>query len=570
VRDFPASSAEDTAGSDEGPRLAMNVAFAGHNRAADLGDPERIGAALRSAFQLLADAGLAYATLLTGLAEGADRIAARLWRELQLGPVHAVHPFLEGVDEGGLAHAATRLDGEALAAAGRNPHLAQTRWLIAAADLLVVVWTGGRGRGSGGTADAVRLALEHNVPVLWIKPGAAGHARLICPEHLDDDFGFLELVEQLKAGRAPLVRAATPESLRQVLQACTVDPRPDPPPPPQGFQAFLDRTLWRSYAVFVRALGGAAQKAERDPDAPADLLEQSGFQVLSELYREADAEAQRLASIHRSQQILVLIAAIGAAAIGSAPALWPEFKIWAVLCELALATVALAISAGAVRAERHERWSRLRRMAEQLRLERAAWVLGLSTQPHRLVGAGGSPVGARTARRQAALAEGAYDADRVRRWGDWAISELVAGQARYHRRQGALNHRIAHRIHLFETGSFAVFLAVLGGFAIAYLASHLVGFALPHWAAGAVVMTSVVVPALAAASIAVEATLAFGEQGRRNLETARRLEAIQASLTAEPDLSRLQHAARAAIRLEVTQEDRWTDESSRRRLVRAG
>src|SRR5206468_3047983 len=183
----------------------------------------------------------------------------------------------------------------------------------------------------------------------------------------------------------------------------------------------------------------------KDPEPPPDLCEQSGFRHLTEAYQAADREAQRLAAIHRSQQVLLLVAAISAASIGASPSIWPEFKINAVLVELVLAVVAVAISAGAARSERHERWGRARRLAEQLRLERAAWTLGLSTAGHRLTGLGPSPAEARAARRGAGLAQGAYDADRVSRWGTWALSELVIGQARYHRASGALNQRIAHR-----------------------------------------------------------------------------------------------------------------------------
>lgn len=559
------------------PRLGINVAFAGHNRAADLGDRGHVAEGVAAAFGLLADAGVTYATLLTGAADGADLIAAQVWRSRGLGPIHAVHPFLtpqggKRAKAEGPAHCATWLDGAAMKGSGRNPHLVQTRWLIGTADLLVAVWTGGRGRGAGGTADAVRLALEHNVPVLWVKPGDALPVRLIRPEHLDDDFGFLELVEQLQSSAAPLVCPATGDAIAEVLSPLAED-APDEAVAERRkgwLDRALGRSLWRTYELFTRVVGGRRKAAAAEPDPPPDLCEQAGFEYLTEAYRAADHEAQRLAAIHRSQQVLLLVAAISAASIGAAPAIWPEFKISAVLVELVLAVVAVAISAGAARSERHERWGRARRLAEQLRLERAAWTLGLSTSGHRLAGAGPSPPEARVARRRAGLPQGAYDADRVARWGAWALSELVGGQARYHRANGVLNHRIAHRIHLFETASFAVFLFALAAYVGSYFASGPMGVALPHWAAGAVVMTSVIVPALGAASIAIEATLAFGEQSRRNLDLAARLERVEASLGPSPGLDQLQAAAKEAIRLQMGQEERWTDESFRRRLMRAG
>ena len=198
----------------------IQIAFAGHNRSEDLGDPRRVSAALKAMFELIRRAGVQRARLVTGMARGADLLAAKAWTAADLGPIHAVFPFLDDAFEPRdeqLVEASTWLDGAATQASGRNPYLAQTRWLIGVADLLVVVWTGDHARGAGGTADAVRLALEHGIPVLWLKPGARTSLKLIRPEHLDEDFGFLEFLEELRIAREPLVRPATPENVRQAL-----------------------------------------------------------------------------------------------------------------------------------------------------------------------------------------------------------------------------------------------------------------------------------------------------------------------------------------------------------------
>ena len=262
------------------------VAFAGHNRPEDLGDPTEVADGLKAAFAMLGRAGLHEAPLVTGLARGADLLAAEAWRAAKLGPCRGLR-------------SSTWLNGRETEGHGRNAHLAQTRWLVGAADLLVVLWTGEHARGAGGTADAVRLALEHNIPVLWIRPGEPNALRLIRPEHLDEDFGFLEFLEELRFSRPPLVRKATP------------------------------------------------------------------------------------AAIH--------------AALG----------------------------------RRHQRWGDLRQRAEDLRLERVAWALGVNTIRH------GADVGAgravRQIRRLAGLPNGAFDARRVKAWGDWAVDELIVGQAVYHR-----------------------------------------------------------------------------------------------------------------------------------------
>ena len=92
------------------------VAFAGHNRTEDLGDTIHVSASLETAFAMLSQAGVSDARLVTGLAAGADLLAAAAWKAAGLGPVHAVFPFLdEAAAEGaaGLMESGTWLDGRA-------------------------------------------------------------------------------------------------------------------------------------------------------------------------------------------------------------------------------------------------------------------------------------------------------------------------------------------------------------------------------------------------------------------------------------------------------------------------
>lgn len=555
----------------------IQVAFAGHNRSEDLGDPLVVDRGLRAAFALLHEVGVRRASLLTGLAPGADLLAARAWREFGLGTVHAVFPYLDAtapVCTHELMDGGTWLDGAAAEAVGRNPHLDQTRWLIGAADLLVVVWTGDQARGAGGTADAVRLALEHGVPVLWVQT-ESGALRLIRPEHLDEDFGFLEFLEQLKAQRGPLVCDAEPELLQAALlevssseEACPPDlPSCDVPPAAEPAPRRPLPLAWRAYAGFRRALGGTLPY-EPPPPPPPELAAQPGFLALSRAHAAADATASRLGAVHRSQQLILLAIAISAAALGSAPALWPVVKLGCVLAELALALVALVLWRDSERGRRHERWGEARRLAEDLRLERVAWAVGVSgvrSEAHRKAA---SP--ALELRRRAGLPEGRFDLDRVREWGAWAVAELITGQAAYHRDQAVINGRVTHRVHEFENLSFLVLMVVLVGYAAGEVGMSVVGGELPRWVAGVVFMAGAIVPAIGAASLALEATLSLREQGQRSEVLAARLEEIRSRLGPEPSLQSLQSAIRSAIRLMRAQEEHWIEGAMRRRLYRAG
>jgi hypothetical protein len=560
----------------------IQFAFSGHARPGDLGDVDAIATALENAFVTLAAAGVRQGRLLTGLAPGADGLAAKAWTEAGLGPIHVVYPFLADpflADRGDgvppAVDAATWLNGEATRAYGRNPHLAQARWLIGAADLLVVVWTGRHGRGAGGAADAVRLALEHGLPVLWVDTANPHRPRLIRPEYLDEDFGFLEFLEELRYRRAPLVQDATAETLHIALSELGLDEPASPPDeaPPAGDGKAKARGRhvawpWRTYAVFRRLLGGKTNAFTARPP-PEDLQAQLGFESLTRARDAADEQANRLGSIHRSHQVILLGVAILAATAGSASGLWPHLKVATAAIELVLALGALMVWLGSERGERHRLWGEARKLAEDLRIERAAWAVGVST-----VAAGQSSHGtgraARRERRLAGLPQGAFDPKRVAAWGEWAVEELITGQVAYHRAQSTINGRISHRVHQVENLSFGILMLVLLSYVAAAVALSTVGRETPHWLSGMVVLTGAIVPAIGAAGLALEATLALGEQSRRSRVLSAQLESLMANFRPSQGLERLQAVARTAIRLQCVQEDHWTEDTSRRRLLRVG
>ncbi|HEV2532959.1 hypothetical protein [Phenylobacterium sp.] len=549
----------------------LQVAFAGHARAEDLGRAAPVRKALDGAFALLKAAGVGEGRLLSGDAAGADRLAATAWEAAGLGAIHLVHPFLPRPRQPRVpSHwTETWLDGAAAEAAGRSAHLAQTSWMIEAADLLVAVWNGRAGRGAGGTADAVRLALERGVPVLWLKPGEV-RPQLIRPDRFAHDYGFQEFLERLDQAPASLL-PATPEAIAAVLPAAVEDPEAlwterERRGPARAFDDWLHRSLWSAYRHFRRSVGGRPAGASSPaPAPPADLAAQPGFARLDEAYRAADRRADRIGAVHRSQQLLLLAVAVLAAAVGSSPAVWPDFKIYAVALELALGLAALLLWSRAAQSARHHAWGGARRLAEQFRFERVGWAFGLG-------GSGGGTVAgpAREVRRRAGMVEGAFDPERVARWGRWAVAELIAGQAAYHREQARASGHIAHRLHLVENGSFLLLLAALAGYLVARGAEVATGYELPHWIAGAVLMTGAIVPAIGAACLAMEATLSFREEAYRSAALEEALKGVLEALPPAAKLADYRHALTAAAALEVAQEDRWAEAAERRRLFRGG
>ena len=552
----------------------IQVAFAGHNRPEDLGEASVVRAGLDTAISQLQAAGFDHGRLFCGFAAGADTLAVERWRQHGLGPVHLVLPYLddsqcpEPPDKVG--DEVTRLDGAAAAAEGRNPHLQQTRLIVEAADIVVVVWTGAAAKGAGGTADAVLYALELARPVLWINPADGGRVRLIQPEPLPIDFHFLEFLEGLAGPDPQHVMEPTPDALRAALGVTTAHKghRDDEEAKsPHLLDAFLHRYAWRTYAFFRRFVGGKVSgPAAPEIETPASLKAQAGFTILTRAYHRWDRVANRLSAVHRSEQLLLVLAMIAAALIGSAWAIWPGFKLTAVWIEMALSICALLVWASASDTQQHERWSQARFLAEQLRVARAGWALGLSIDcadpgapPHRFREE-------REVRRAAGLPAGDFDAQRVSEWGLWAMNELIQGQAAYHQGSGLRDGRIAHRIHQIEDASFICLFVVFAG----YLSVHFtpLGDRLPHWTAGVVSMVGTTMPAIGASTMALDAKLEFQEQSARSRTIAGTLEALAQALGGRPTFDGMRHAGRVAMRLHMAEANHWREGSNRRRLFR--
>ena len=558
----------------------VQIAFAGHNRPEDIDSLDAARASLTSAFDRLKTTGLVSGTLITGVADGTDLLAAAAWDSAGLGPVHAVYPYLKAPQAEVVAthgRTDTWLDGDSYDSAGRSAHLALTRWLVESADLLLVVWGGEAARGPGGTADAVSLALKRGVAVLWIRPPDYDGLYLITPPDPDDDISFNEFLRQIESGAVPVAETATPERIAHHLHMRGFD-RHSPFDKADDTRSnrlldWLDdiahKTVWKTYALFHRLAGGTREKPAPAPGAPGDLENQPGFQILSRAYARADRLAIRLSAVYRTQQLYLLCGAVAATVVGSSPAIWEENHVIAVLIELGLAAVAVLVWSGSARARRHERWSDARRLAEQLRLERTAWAVGLTAiDPQGSDIMGPAACQARAWRRRAGPAVGRFDSDRVTRWGDWAIGELVISQANYHRDQGRRNHIIAHRMHQLENVVFITFITILASFALGSTVGAVFEFEMPKWIGGALIMTSAVVPAIGAAVLALQANLAFSERSRESQFLATQLDTLRSKMPEPPRLQDYQRAASAAIRLHNTEQDMWAENAARRPLIK--
>lgn len=175
--------------------ITLNVGITGH-RAAVLTAPllETLRPVVDDVFQRLRDAtrsiqkseaSFCSATpaelrLHTGLATGADQIAAKSARStgylvravLPFDPIEYRNDFAAGdeLDEFNLeldaADEVVALPGDRSDSNGAYVLVGES--LVEAADVLIAIWDGEEGRGPGGTAHVVELALQSSVPVIHI------------------------------------------------------------------------------------------------------------------------------------------------------------------------------------------------------------------------------------------------------------------------------------------------------------------------------------------------------------------------------------------------------------------
>lgn len=139
------------------------------------------------------DALLGPLTVVSSLAEGADRLAAaaataRGDRLLAILPFAKAEFARDFATEGSLAEFAgllaqaseiIELPGTRGAVATDAAYEAAAAAVLARADVLLAIWDGEPGRGIGGTAHTVEVALARDIPVIWIAARPPHEVRIL-------------------------------------------------------------------------------------------------------------------------------------------------------------------------------------------------------------------------------------------------------------------------------------------------------------------------------------------------------------------------------------------------------
>lgn len=129
-------------------------------------------------------------TMVSGLAEGADRYAAHaaLERDWGLTAALAFRPqrFIKDFEtpESKAEFRALLAQSKVVQPEGRGSYLAAGEIILDRADVLIALWNGAPPKGAGGTADVAARALALGRPVLWIPVEARRPPRLILPQRM--------------------------------------------------------------------------------------------------------------------------------------------------------------------------------------------------------------------------------------------------------------------------------------------------------------------------------------------------------------------------------------------------
>ena len=583
------------------PRLALTLGVTGHRltRAPTAGedggaaprpfDVAAVAKALEAAFAAAA-AGLAaigadakanfseappIVTLISSLAEGADRIGARAALDVGFAldvilpcpaPIYA-QTFVDDASREAFASFSSRaratltlpLAGDSAASLDeRLPATFEAAGLtmLAQSDILVAVGDGKPADGRGGTGQIVEEAARRGAPVVIVDP---------------------------KDGATRLLWADEPADAATARRALDIAPRPLTP----ALAALIARIVGPPLAAEERAglkqyfacrVGADASRRAshvfdgRDLEGPraqwprvsAAVGESATNRAAAKRYSQALLAAEDVAQRHAAAYRRLFLASSAATVLASAfvagAARFHELHLIAAAFEFFTVALVGGLVLFAARRRWHHQWFEARELAERLRIIAPAWLLG--AWPSQLKPAQAAWPGwcARAVARELPLFAGEI--------GEFTgeirdiLAALVDEQLAYH---VANAERLERRDRVYEGIGVGLLAASLINNAV-YLAVRF--FDAPglesyeSWGLAAAIF----LPAAATAAYGVRLFGDFEDLARRSRRTAAELRVLQARMTSALDLRGLRGIAEAATRAMLSDLDAWRVAVESRRL----
>jgi hypothetical protein len=482
--------------------------------------------------------------ILSPLAEGADRIAARAGLALEADlqcplPFHAdeyCRDFESAASRDEFhallakASAVFEVDGSRGDEEGAYERVG--RMVLEQSDFLIAIWDGEPAAGRGGTTQIVEEAVAQNVPVIWLH---ASEQKAPCILLADESGGCelhpLEELESIFSSRFSRSNGnREPAFNLSHAYYAEKQPRFDPG---RIFRIFRDliasgslrRGSWR-VANFEKS---SRDEWERIIASSPGLPDDTRHYLLDRLcphYAWADGLSAYYAGALRSSSLATSLMAAFAVLVPMVDYVCSRHEIelgkFPAFTEFSLIVIILAITWHGRRRRWHERWLNLRQLAELLRQYCYLAPLGcaLATPPppaHFRSGPDHSWIDcmfrniARDLGLAPAVVNHAYVSSVAR-----LIADILEGQVKYHERNHETMNELSHHLHLIGT---ALFIGTLLG-----CVWHVI-----FWETPWLLLLATVPPAFGAAFYGIANHGEFSRSADRSLAMARELEALQST-----------------------------------------
>jgi hypothetical protein len=567
------------------PRLSLSVGIVGHrpNRLLEAGRAKVVSdvtQALATVATATTEALKRYGTefdnqpaeltLLSGLAEGADRMAATAALEIRYS-LAAVLPYFAEEYEHDFVGPDSIVDFRRLVAAAQRVlildgkrHASQLAYeavgltILGNCDLLLAVWDGGPSAGRGGTTDLIERAARDGIPIILVDAKGETGTKLIWSGLSPHPTAIAEL--------AHLPSADAGSSLATVVDALVR------PPADEAEARKLSRFLaerWKAWnwrievplmlaAIGLRRLRGTdlrptppaviAQEFSDDLHTPVagDGTKANDPALLrfAQAYGWVDVLAIRFAQLFRGAYVSSFVLSAVAVLIITPTLNGVHILGWSIvllaLLEAALSAVVLVNTLAGRRFGWHQRWRDARDIAERLRAAVPLRLVSLGTTRLRETRSWTAWY-ARALSRSVGLTSGTLDAAGLAGIRTRLIA-LVEAQRHYHAANSAHMDRVARRLNTLSLMMFLLSAAA----SAANVAVALTGFVLPTLLASTLVYAMAVLPVLGSALLGIRLIGDFEARAMRSARTRSELVGHGAALGADPaDLAVLRARASA-------------------------
>jgi hypothetical protein len=468
--------------------------------------------------------------LVSSLAEGADRIAARAALARAM-PLDVVLPCARSNYEQTFADDAARADFAALferararlilplpaaPGASHDEQLARAYeaaglTMLAQADILIAVWDGEPAKGRGGTAEIVDEAARQGAPIVVVDP-RDGATRLLWS-------GGGPLALPARRARDLTPAPADRDALRAIARALVLPPH----------SAHERAGLAMYLATRAPAAGKDWPAAERPTPGAASPSNRLAATRLYAAFATAGAIAQENARAFRLAFFRNFIIGAVAAAFIAASLVRDALHPWFVAVELALALWVVGSTFRALRQQWHRRWFEAREVAERLRVAETFWMLGV--WPHNLTPA--QPSWAGWYARATLRAQPLFSGDLVDLLAGVraTLVALLEDQRRYHADNVAALERRDRALEVLG----AIFLGLSLANGALFLIGHWSGWPMTPQLISWSLAAAIFLPSAAAACYGIRLFGDYEDIVRRSRRTGAALDALQPLLARDPD-----------------------------------